>query len=1687
MKQYPQRNFSQGVYGDRPEVIQPDAPDKGTLGDGFVQINPDHFTKISDDSLQGVERFANARNRRFEAGIMEETPWYMSAAAGFMLAPTADIYRRLTKPEFEDDPPVDLFQYLEQTPIVFTPEEHEFIREHAKGQNSAKWAVSQVREIRQYRQMASEGPVSAFVGGAFDPVNLLPVARLGNSLLSRAANAALYGGINAGAEVAGLTPKSAEDVALAGLMGAAGGAAFGGKQALKRANAIDPSTEIPTTVNKVREPRIDGDVPFTPDSNEPTITGMDGPSRDLVVRRDYSPATREVTEWEVLDAEAPKAPEYPQLPDNGRRAVHDLPTIEQIEYNGRPDVIYQGDGTIYQKGPEAPLQLGMEHHPPRPDTLPVEPVRVPQTPSDFVPEVRLLGYDVPPARVPLNTLVETTAKTEINRLQRAIASLKALDKRKGLSAQQRRKLTALETKRTRLKEGSKVWSEVQRQFELPDPDIAIRQTVEAMQKAADDPRWAHAQNQRVLREVRRLGDLPEVNQRPSPTVIELGGPSKQPTPAPNTVWETAPAAPAAPVPKLPTVEEVVKATKPKKAKAKKEASPEAPQKPQEAPQAVEEQPEPPTLQEVAATHPEAFDALPEYVKVEELGDAYIPAEDESGMLLVDTGTVALEGDVPMSKAPIRDTWMRSGVDTEVDQYFRSNDIQGRFAAANEFMFGNPARRELIQRAQALVDQFLPSDIKVLLDSDVRPGNQGNVRMDSFSIRVGINKDLDAARAWSVLQHELGHAVVHFGMRQADSPLTTAFEHLILDIQKAARQKGNARAALYSFTASHRAEHRFGSGLARMEQWLDNPDLALADILNELYSGVAGAKRTQKRPSQYYLSPDELGADMFHKYLTEVLSRQANPPSYLRKVADFLAEIYHRLLKVLKFGPPVQRRLDQRAAAFFDGIAKSIERTGKAGSADRSASFSSGTPGSVFHSIDLNQVLQQPTVGVRTNKSAKVAKAMAWNMHKTMASLGDGAKAVADLLYDDPLQGGNRSIEALRQGVLSDLREGQVTFEQKMLDALKKRGAGLVQRIKNSRRAAQIQNELETEVYMEMVARNEAHHMGVPVKHHSTDPDVLGLADQLDKISAQALGELQRAGVKNSKHLKETPGFISRQWDSSKIEHHIRNHGDGANSAIAELLKGAILKRTPLIPDDVALQVAEAIRDRALRKGYFEDSVGAGVPNLVKAKMRDSMKSAGVAEKDITAAMSVFDEVTAVEGGSGYLKSRIGMDMLYEHTMPDGTVLRPVDLVDTNVSSITDTYLKKVATDAGFAQRGLTKPADILKVREHLLREVPEGKRLQMAQQFDDTISYFKGLPQGVRMNDNFRRATAYGRTITLAASGLWQLTEYASIMARYGLGATTAAMLRHAPGVRALFDPANHKELAHVLSQHSSYNVRLRPFLKKFEDGHSMEALSGADLKLQQLGDLVPYANGMKFIHHHQAAVTGDLLSRRLEKAIQGHQKSRQVLEGYGVDPKQWQALKAQYDQHGMLVDNWDDAAWDAVRSPLYRAMDEAVLQARLGDLPTFVAFDPVGKALFQYRNFVVTAHNKLLAGTLERHGAGALGLMYLYQFPLALAATQAQTALMGKEDDKPLQTAVAQMGALGLLSEPFKWMTGQSNSVGAPVLIPFDRGVKVLQSVRPGQRDGIDPGVSASLLGDMVPVYAAQPVLKAIGARARE
>lgn len=748
-------------------------------------------------------------------------------------------------------------------------------------------------------------------------------------------------------------------------------------------------------------------------------------------------------------------------------------------------------------------------------------------------------------------------------------------------------------------------------------------------------------------------------------------------------------------------------------------------------------------------------------------------------------------------------------------------------------------------------------------------------------------------------------------------------------------------------------------------------------------------------------------------------------------------------------------------------------------------------------VNTDQGAVARAVETELNKQAKergLGERLQWNMRKTMESYGEAGKKVANLLYDNNSDLSVTSVEAIREGNLNVLRAQQYKYEDLLRKQMAVEGFGTFSMLNpfTSRDAYRKQLEIERAVQQELF-RREMSSQGFKVGNEVVPPHIKAMADELDRFHKSSLEMIKQAGVEGAEQIADRPGYLSRRWSSQAIDDALdrmerlgltREQG---HSKLVDLVALGLRRSNDMDPK-LARQVGQAIIDRTLRKGYLEDAA-FGMPGSAGQlkELRDILKEAKLSNQEIERALNVLRLTSDDAGKAGFLKHRMDLDYRASTRIGNET-FNLTDLIDGRVGSIVDQYAQQVSTQAALAAKGLRKRSDIDDLRSELLKGIKdEAARREAAELFDNTLNHYRGLPAGAKVPEAFRNLGAFTRAISLAWSGLWQATEYANPMAEYGLLKTLKYGFQELPGFRQLMRPKKEqaRQLQDVLADHSSQSMRLRPYLARFEDGYEMGAGSAFQLSLQTMGQSVPYVNAMRYVHHHQAKLVGNLIVGRIGMAARGHEKAKAALAKFGLEGHVLEKLKVEIDKHGYNVDAWDDAVWTATRPSFAKMMDSAVLKGRLGDVPAFAAFDSVGKFLFTYRTFVLTAHNKLLAGGLERDGLGAVGLIMMYQFPLALAAVQAQSVIKGDgalSDKDLVKKGIGQMGGLGLLSEPFKWATGESNSIGAPGLIAVDRGVRLFQGLTQG--DGNKAGTAALSL---LPVANVNPIFNAMVNRMKD
>lgn len=743
--------------------------------------------------------------------------------------------------------------------------------------------------------------------------------------------------------------------------------------------------------------------------------------------------------------------------------------------------------------------------------------------------------------------------------------------------------------------------------------------------------------------------------------------------------------------------------------------------------------------------------------------------------------------------------------------------------------------------------------------------------------------------------------------------------------------------------------------------------------------------------------------------------------------------------------------------------------------------------------------QAATIGARLDREAtRLGRGLEWSLHRTMSKFSDEAKRITDILVDDPINMTGDSAVSQKTAIRSDLAAKQYVYEDLLKDEMAKQGAGLRNRVMQPRQAAQVQRDIERKVYDELVRRDSAVRAGQDIHDVNVDPAIAKMADAHGDATKQGLKEMQASGVEGSENIKENAGYATRKWSVTQlddIENKLMAGGatqKAARASIRDLVVNGMKRANPEWADDTARDVATAILARTRAKGYFEDTGFLGHIGTANAEqVRSILSESGISAERVQRAVDVIIGKVDEGGKAPVLKRRIDIDMGASLEMGDGTTRSVTDLVDTNVTRNLENYLDNAAGQSALARKGLTSTSAIDSLRKEFLHSIADlGDREKAAGLFDNTIASIKGNPVGEAVSEGMRKLAAVTQLIGLSASGLWQVTEYASAAAKYGLMKTTKEILRTMPVFKQLIGEASHDSgtatsLHNILTRNSSQDLRVRPYIQKMEDNFEMAVGDSAGLALQQAKQIVPYVNAMHYVHHHQANVVGNLVADTFHRAVAGDVKAAEALAQYGLEGHTLGSIKADILKNGSDTALWSDATWAQVRGPLSKMMDEAVLRNRTGEIPAFAQFSSVGKFIFTFRSFVLGAHNKVLAGSLGREGFAGTGLLMMYQFPLTMLATMAQTAMTGKPETDPAKVAalaVGQMGAMGLLSEVWGAVSGTKQQFGSSGLMAIDRLYKTATAVGAGKY-----GTATANAINSIPLLSILPGIKAMASTLKD
>ena len=604
--------------------------------------------------------------------------------------------------------------------------------------------------------------------------------------------------------------------------------------------------------------------------------------------------------------------------------------------------------------------------------------------------------------------------------------------------------------------------------------------------------------------------------------------------------------------------------------------------------------------------------------------------------------------------------------------------------------------------------------------------------------------------------------------------------------------------------------------------------------------------------------------------------------------------------------------------------------------------------------------------------------------------------------------------------------------------------------------------LEREVAEVMISRDlyyQRFGTRAPAVVHS---DAERLADIYERMMNRAGEMAKQAGMKGFEEFTPRPGYFHRSWNAAAIA---RFTGDKAGrKALRSLFQESALRGIRGITTEDAKHIADAIIDRAAAR--MEDAGIDFIGMLGRADteyLRSMLESAkGLSKQRVDAIMGRVEQNLDEAGKVKYAKDRLPLDMTVSTTY-NGQRITMLDFIDTDIGRLAENYNHSIAGRSALARVGVGGDAESLaglrRKYAQTLRDLPDDVRQDRLLSFDGLMGDFTGMiPDANRLGTAGQRLKALADSTMLASSGFWQTAEYATMAHRYGVAETAKEFIKRFPGVKNFLrnmDDDLYEELRTVVGVDLARDVRVHAWVRQHE-AHLASRDHLIDRALHAGKQMVPFLNGMKYVHAHQSRMNINLALNKIVRAANGDADAMLMLAQYGLRDQDavLNAVRQNVSMNGKNAREMNWAAWsrrdrEAAMLVALRMADDAVLFGRVGQGAgsPLISRSGVGQVLGQFRSFVSFAHNKLLRGTLENEGVRGLSTLVAYQYPLTALMVLANEAYKGRLDtsdagiQKSMLKALGSTAGLGFVGDAFSILgfTGGRGGFGVPMTTVFN------------------------------------------------
>jgi len=527
------------------------------------------------------------------------------------------------------------------------------------------------------------------------------------------------------------------------------------------------------------------------------------------------------------------------------------------------------------------------------------------------------------------------------------------------------------------------------------------------------------------------------------------------------------------------------------------------------------------------------------------------------------------------------------------------------------------------------------------------------------------------------------------------------------------------------------------------------------------------------------------------------------------------------------------------------------------------------------------------------------------------------------------------------------------------------------------------------------------------------PAVTQGAEATKRLFKTMLDDLKKDGVTGAADILDNPNYFPRHWSISRLQDVQERVGEGK---LINFLKNSLVKGSDNLSDADGLKLSASIL-RMIRSAKFSD--GFSVDRVLKTTDETELRNlitdyTDLLEPDVNDLVKVLLKPTKPKVPAR-LSRRASFDETHEEII-DNVAIKFSDLLDNNTEGVVGAYVNQMSGHVAFARTGIKSKNDYLKILDQVKKgyELPEvakkyvSRTGRIRKQFElDTLETIYKNIIGIPTEQNIQGGTAtvlrnlrkYNYANVFNQVGFAQIPELGNIIGTAGV----RTFVKYIPEFKNILTRAKDGKLTNefldeieTLVGGTGSNRLVDSVINRTDDFAGMTTKVGKvektlDVATRITSDFSGF-HAVDTLSRRLATITSfDKLARHATGKLKLKPRDIKRYKNIGFSEDELQAVfsnirkNSSFVEGGLTgrkirrlnVDQWDDQ--DLVnKMSLYmnRHLRRVIQENNYGEMISMGADGSLGKTLFQFRNFVMTAYSKQLL-----HGLHMRDLTFFMSF----------------------------------------------------------------------------------------------------------